>query len=100
MTTTLITGAAGFTGRYLAKRLADQGHKVVGLLREPAKLMEEGVSETHVCDLANSAGLQGVLHQVQPDHVVHLAAIAFVKFNVRSHAVALGICARHHQCFR
>lgn len=78
MTTTLITGAAGFTGRYLAKRLADQGHKVVGLLREPAESMEEGVSETHVCDLANSAGLQAVLHQVQPDHVVHLAAIAFV----------------------
>ena len=34
MTTTLITGAAGFTGRYLARRLANGGHRVVALLRE------------------------------------------------------------------
>ncbi|WP_062732352.1 NAD-dependent epimerase/dehydratase family protein [Sphingobium abikonense] len=78
MTTTLITGAAGFTGRYLARRLADRGHRVVALLREPAVLADVGVAETHICDLSDAAGLRAILRQVRPDHIVHLAAIAFV----------------------
>ena len=78
MTTTLITGAAGFTGRYLARRLADRGHRVAALLREPTVLADGGVAETHICDLSDAAGLRAILRQVRPDHIVHLAAIAFV----------------------
>ncbi|NWK95293.1 GDP-mannose 4,6 dehydratase [Sphingobium lactosutens] len=78
MSTTLITGAAGFTGRYLARRLAEQGHRLCGLFREPPQDRIEGMAESHVCDLADGPGLRAVLDAVQPDHVVHLAAIAFV----------------------
>lgn len=78
MTRTLITGAHGFTGRYLAQLLTAQGHHVSGLLREPVDGPVPGVADTHVCDLANGDGLRRILAQVRPDHVVHLAAIAFV----------------------
>lgn len=74
----LITGVGGFTGRYLAQRLAADGHRVSGLLREPAREAIAGVTEIHVCDLGDAAGLRAVLAAVRPDHVVHLAAIAFV----------------------
>ncbi|MEE2742245.1 MAG: NAD-dependent epimerase/dehydratase family protein [Pseudomonadota bacterium] len=78
MTTTLITGAAGFTGRYLARRLANGGHRVVALLREPTALAKAGVAESHVCDLTDATGLHAIMRRVQPDHIIHLAAIAFV----------------------
>jgi nucleoside-diphosphate-sugar epimerase len=78
MTTTLITGAGGFTGRHLARRLAGQGHHICGLFRDAPEEPIEGIAESHVCDLADGAGLQAVLDAVRPDHVVHLAAIAFV----------------------
>ncbi|MCP1472083.1 nucleoside-diphosphate-sugar epimerase [Sphingobium sp. OAS761] len=78
MTRTLITGVAGFTGRYLAERLAKAGHEVVGLLREPSAAPVPGVVASHVCDLTDPDGLRTVLDRVKPDHVVHLAAIAFV----------------------
>jgi GDP-6-deoxy-D-talose 4-dehydrogenase len=78
MTRTLITGVAGFTGQYLARRLAQHGHRISGLLREPVTQQSADVADVHICDLANLEGLRHVLNEVQPDHVVHLAAIAFV----------------------
>ncbi|MCI4588655.1 GDP-mannose 4,6-dehydratase [Sphingobium sp. BYY-5] len=78
MTRTLITGVGGFTGRYLAKRLADSGHQVSGLLRDPVDSSIEGVADSYICDLDDAEGLRAVIEAAQPDHVVHLAAIAFV----------------------
>lgn len=78
MTTTLITGAGGFTGQHLARRLAEQGHRICGLFRDAPDEPVADVAETHICDLADGNGLRAVLDMVQPDHVVHLAAIAFV----------------------
>ncbi len=74
MATVLITGADGFTGRYVADSMRARGHHIVALVRrEPA-------SETDVygCDLLQRARLGKVIDRVRPDWVVHLAAIAFV----------------------
>jgi nucleoside-diphosphate-sugar epimerase len=73
----LITGIHGFTGRFMAAELAAQGCEVVGIGRQPSK--EAGYVQV---DLANTAELQKHLNEIQPDVVVHLAAVAFVGHGV------------------
>lgn len=79
MSKILVTGANGFTGRYLAAELQRAGYEVHGLVHKPiASGKVAGVSALHVADLSDAAGLAAVVNEVQPDKVVHLAAIAFV----------------------
>lgn len=77
MPRTLITGAAGFTGHYLADALAARGHEVVGLVKSvPADA--GSFSALHEADLLDPERMAEVVTQVDADHVVHLAAIAQV----------------------
>ena len=70
----LITGASGFTGRYLAQELADHGWEVWGMGHAP----QPGLANYAVADLENYEQLQAVVLRVAPRVVFHLAAIAFV----------------------
>lgn len=74
----LVTGAEGFTGRYLALELAQAGYEVHGLVHMQPSDPIPGVKQTYACDLADPVCLSEVVNQVQPDVVAHLAAIAFV----------------------
>lgn len=69
--TALVTGARGFTGRYMVQRLEQAGYRVVGLAHE------EGPGVVG-CDLLDRERLHSVVAEAAPDVVVHLAAIAFV----------------------
>ncbi len=77
MSRVLITGLAGFTGRYLADCLLARGHSIYGLSHKDAGDGVAGV-ENHVCDLSDADGVASLMAHVQPEKVVHLAAIAFV----------------------
>ncbi len=74
----LITGVAGFTGRYLAAELGRAGYEVVGLSHRPQAAEIPGAASVHACDLNDAEGLAAVLRETQPDVVAHLAAISFV----------------------
>ena len=78
MTRTLLTGAAGFTGRYLASLLAGQGHEVHGVVHHVLDEPIADIASVHVADLAIDSAISRVVDAVRPDHVIHLAAIAFV----------------------
>ena len=78
VTRTLLTGAAGFTGRYLATLLAERGHDVHGLVHFQPDEPVVGASSLYTADLADRTAMQRVVEEVLPDYVVHLAAIAFV----------------------
>jgi len=69
----LITGIQGFTGRYMAAELKANGYEVIGL---GSQLSDE--PGYHQVDLADGAALRELLATIQPDVVVHLAALAFV----------------------
>ncbi|AIS11886.1 GDP-6-deoxy-D-lyxo-4-hexulose reductase [Pseudomonas chlororaphis subsp. aurantiaca] len=69
----LITGIHGFTGRYMAAELQASGYDVIGLGSQPSD-----DADYHQIDLADGPGLRTLLATVQPDVVVHLAALAFV----------------------
>lgn len=74
----LVTGINGFTGRYLAAELHQAGYQVFGIEHTSHGESIPGVIHVHACDLADVSGLAHVIAEVQPDVVVHLAAIAFV----------------------
>jgi len=69
----LITGIHGFTGRYMAAELEANGYEVIGLGSHPGS--EAGYYQA---DLTDAEALRAVLADIQPDVVVHLAALAFV----------------------
>lgn len=78
MTTTLVTGIHGFTGQYLAKHLQAAGHEVHGVTRQAGEPGRVYGAFVHVCDLLDGDHLASLITNIQPDYVVHLAAIAFV----------------------
>lgn len=73
MPTVLITGIAGFTGRYMAGALRREGYQVIGVTTGK-NCPEQGIFR---CDLMDRAGLASIVEKVQPDCAVHLAAISF-----------------------
>lgn len=78
MPRTLVTGAAGFTGRYMVALLAEQGHDVHALVHRAPATPIAGASRVHEGDIADPLALDSILGEARPDHVVHLAAISFV----------------------
>lgn len=78
MPRSLITGAAGFTGRYVAELLAERGHEVHAIVHHASDGPIRGVDQVHEADLLDLDRLGAVVRDVRPDHVIHLAAIAFV----------------------
>lgn len=70
----LVTGLCGFTGRYLAQSLQQAGYRVFGTAHGAERL----APDVYAADLCDRAEMARVVADVQPDVVVHLAAIAFV----------------------
>lgn len=74
----LITGATGFTGRYLAPLLAAAGHEVHGTSHDGQGAVFDGAVQLHAVDMTDAEAVSRVIADVAPVKVVHLAAIAFV----------------------
>jgi nucleoside-diphosphate-sugar epimerase len=68
MQTVLLTGADGFTGRYLRTSLQNRGYNVTPLDFEGP----------NPCDLTDRAATESAVRAARPDVVVHLAAVSFV----------------------
>lgn len=73
----LVTGASGFTGRYMVQELLAHGWQVVALQAQGAQAQTSDVEVVHA-DLLDVQALRQVVQQVQPQAVIHLAAVAFV----------------------
>lgn len=72
----LVTGAAGFVGAVLARRLARDGHEIHALVRPGSDLWRlEGVeAQIHSVDLAEEPAVGGVVAHIRPEWIFHLAA--------------------------
>lgn len=76
--TVLLTGAAGFTGRYVAAALRARGLRVVGLVHEGLENDADRGFEPCSGDVLDRARLREVVAEIRPSRVVHLAGMAFV----------------------
>lgn len=84
--TTLITGAAGFVGRYAIRAFAAQGDAVHAMLlpQETLSAPDAALCTVHFCDLLDSEGIAALLCAVQPDRILHLAAQSSVALSWRA----------------
>lgn len=92
----LITGMAGFIGHAVAKRLAEDGHAVVGIdnLNEYYDValkrarLDDLAGFTNVrfelLDIADSEGMQRLFAGERFDRVIHLAAQAGVRYSLEN----------------
>lgn len=92
----LVTGAAGFIGFYVAKRLLAQGHEVVGLDNLNAyyevKLKQDRLSQLLAepnfrfveLDLADRSGVASLFAAEQFQRVIHLGAQAGVRYSLQN----------------
>lgn len=92
--TVLVTGAAGFIGFHVARRLLDDGHDVVGLdnlnsyydpkLKEARRAVLEKYARFRFVrlDVADRAGIAALFAEHRFPYVVHLAAQAGVRHSL------------------
>lgn len=73
----LITGVAGFTGHHVAARLRADGHDIHGTVKDHDGRTAIADIRLHPCDIVDPAAISAVVAQIRPDHVLHLAAVAF-----------------------
>jgi UDP-glucose 4-epimerase len=71
----LVTGAGGFIGTSLVRRLAAMGADITAVSRRPGRLDPDAQSYRFVaCDLRSAEQIRAVVEQAQPQLVYHLAA--------------------------
>ncbi|WP_166376185.1 NAD-dependent epimerase [Pseudoalteromonas sp. Z9A4] len=92
----LVTGAAGFIGNFVAERLCNEGHEVIGLdnlndYYDPAlKLARLERIKHHKSfsfvkmDLADRGGIAKLFADEKFDRVIHLAAQAGVRYSIEN----------------
>jgi len=97
--TILVTGAAGFIGFHLTKRLCEEGHHVVGLdnlndyydvqlkrdrLTQLDPYNKSSLFEFHKMDIANLSDLEKIFKETKIDIVINLAAQAGVRYSLEN----------------
>ena len=92
----LVTGAAGFIGFYVCKRLLALGHKVTGIdnlndyydvqLKQDrlAQLLPDSNFTFHKLDLADRLGIATLFAEGQFQRVIHLGAQAGVRYSLEN----------------
>jgi nucleoside-diphosphate-sugar epimerase len=102
MSRVVVTGAAGFIGSNLVKRLAEEGHEVVAIIRRPEqadRLAGAGI-QPHVADVTNTEALAAPLHGAAV--VYHLAgrihAVSLAKFRAVNVRGTLGVAEASAAC--
>lgn len=96
----LVTGAAGFIGFHVSKRLLEAGHQVVGidnlndyydvsLKQARLELLVHPGFQFHKSDLADRESMSALFASGHLDRVIHLAAQAGVRYSLENpHAYA------------
>ncbi|MEN3323820.1 GDP-mannose 4,6-dehydratase [Mariniflexile soesokkakense] len=71
----LITGINGFTGKYLKQYLEQKNYTVHGVSNQ----VNENEINVYQCDITNKEQLVSIFKKIQPNYIIHLAAISFVQ---------------------
>lgn len=72
----LITGIDGFAGKHLTKYLRTNDADIYGLHLH--KQPEETDKNIYECDITDAKSITGIIAQIKPDIIIHLAALADV----------------------
>jgi nucleoside-diphosphate-sugar epimerase len=72
----LVTGALGFTGKYLVEELQAAGYEVFGTAHCDEK--QQATPNIFALDLCDRSQIGNLIRDIKPDFVAHLAAVSFV----------------------
>jgi GDP-D-mannose dehydratase len=89
----LITGAAGFTGKYLAEHLSEIGYEVWGL-DKPRQIVQPSSAlnmHMHYVDICSAGKVHQVLDECRPGSIYHLAAQSSVGVSWQEPAATMKI---------
>jgi len=75
MKTALITGANGFSGRFLSSKLRGRNYYLIGLDIDPIRRNDILLDDYVSLDLRNANSVNKVMMEIRPDFVFHLAGI-------------------------
>lgn len=92
----LITGSNGFTGQYLVDRLARDGHELFGIVHSDNGANSCSLCRGYTADLRDLNALTRIIAEVQPERVLHLAAIANVAHGDVSELYSSNILGTRH----
>ncbi|MDE7310485.1 MAG: GDP-mannose 4,6-dehydratase [Eubacterium sp.] len=70
----LIIGAAGFVGSYLARELWENHHMEVHVSKLPQEKLRIEYAHVHDLDILHKDEVAGLLYEIRPDYIFHLAA--------------------------
>ncbi len=83
----LLTGATGFIGRELLPRLVSEGYEVHTLERYvTGRYSIDCNAAVHYANLEDTIATREAVKNIQPDYVIHLAAISAVSFSYNHYA--------------
>lgn len=76
-----VTGATGFVGSYLCEKLSALGHVIYGTCfpERPEDCDQPEVDKIYYLDIRDADGLSGLVEEIRPDWVFHLAAVSSVR---------------------
>ncbi|MEK6945636.1 MAG: SDR family NAD(P)-dependent oxidoreductase [Nanoarchaeota archaeon] len=83
----MITGITGFIGSELAHKLVNEGHEVFGIVRHVIGRNLESIENIKgkikmiVCDITDYTSIKNAIQKVNPDVVLHLAALSPVRLS-------------------
>lgn len=72
----MVTGANGFTGQHLSVFLAEQGFSVHAVSRGLSRLQPHSNIQYYECELTNVSSVLKVVEAIQPDWIIHVAAMS------------------------
>lgn len=72
----LLTGISGFLGGHMTRQLTADGHRVAGVVIPGHEGPDD--AELHEADLTDRSATRRVVESVDPDAVIHLAALSHV----------------------
>lgn len=94
--TIVVTGASGFIGYHVCKRLIEDGNQVIGIDNKNAyydlklkknrleSLLKDNDFEFMEVDICNKNSINSIFKQVKPDIVINLAAQAGVRYSIEN----------------
>lgn len=90
----LVTGAGGFVGEYLVRRLISNNHKVTAMgIGNGAFLDEMGVP-VHEVDILDFDAVKACMETASPEAVIHLAAISNVGLSWKKPGLTIDVNIR------